>query len=270
MNKIPKKIHYCWFGNNPLPEDQKKYIETWKKYCPDYEIKEWNEKTFDINSNKYVKEAYEARKFAFVSDYVRLYAIYKEGGIYMDTDVEVLKPLDKFLENKAFTGFENEKDIVTGTMGGQKGSKWIKLLLEDYDNISFYKENGEMDLTTNVERIVNKTKQNYNVVLKSSYQNIGDLTLYPFDYFCAKDWQTGQVKATENTHTIHHFKGSWHTDEEKKFVEIGRKLSLKYGKEKGEKKYIMFVRIYNLFFHPIKTFKRVINKLKPKEKINNN
>ena len=152
MNKIPKKIHYCWFGNNELPEEQKKYIETWKKHCPDYEIKEWNEKNFDINSNKYVKEAYEAKKFAFVSDYVRLHALYNEGGIYMDTDIEVLKSFDVFLKHTAFIGFEDLKHIGTGVIGAEKGNKWIRLLLKDYDNISFYTKNGEIDLTTNREK----------------------------------------------------------------------------------------------------------------------
>lgn len=261
MKDIPKKIHYCWFGNNKIPDDQKKYIETWKKLCPDYEIKEWNEKNFDINCNKYVKEAYEAKKFAFVSDFVRLYALYNEGGIYMDTDVEVIKPLDSFLEQKAFVGFESEQDIMTGLIGAQKGNEWIKMLLEDYDEISFYQDNGEMDLTTNVERIVNKTKQNYKINLKSSYQELGDVTIYPLDYFCAKDWKTGIVTKTKNTYTIHHFKGSWHTKEENMFIELKRKLINKYDEKKAMKKYILYVRLYNLVRHPIRTCNNLIKKI---------
>lgn len=127
---IPKKIHYCWFGGNPYPEDFLKYLESWKKYCPNYEIIEWNEKTFDINLNKYVKEAYECKKWAFVTDYVRLWAIYNYGGIYMDTDVEVLRPLDSFLECQAFSGFERENAVPTGIMAGEKGQSAIKDLLD--------------------------------------------------------------------------------------------------------------------------------------------
>ena len=105
---IPKIIHYCWFGGKPKPELAEKCIESWKKFCPDYEIVEWNEGNFNINSNLYVKQAYEAKKYAFVTDYVRLYALYTQGGIYMDTDVMVLKPLDEYLNHEAFSGFESK------------------------------------------------------------------------------------------------------------------------------------------------------------------
>ena len=110
---IPKKIHYCWFGGNPYPDDFKQYLESWKENCPNYEYIEWNEKTFDIKCNKYVEEAYTSKKWAFVTDYVRLWAIYNFGGIYMDTDVEVLKPLDSFLLNEAFSGFERPNAVPT-------------------------------------------------------------------------------------------------------------------------------------------------------------
>ena len=110
---IPKKIHYCWFGRNPLPPLALKCIASWKEYCPDYEIKEWNEDNFDLSINAYVREAYEARKWAFITDYVRLYALVNEGGIYMDTDVEVLKPLDDLLCYDAVSGFESETQIQT-------------------------------------------------------------------------------------------------------------------------------------------------------------
>ena len=117
---IPKKIHYCWFGKNPLPEQTKQYIETWKKYCHDYEIIEWNEDNFDINQNQYCKEAYEAKKWAFVSDYVRLKVLYDNGGIYMDTDIEVIKPLDDLLQYNWFAGFEAEDRIQTGVIGAER------------------------------------------------------------------------------------------------------------------------------------------------------
>ena len=124
---IPKVILYCWFGRGEKPELAKKCIESWKKYCPDYEFKEWNEDNFDIHSNKYVEQAYNARKFAFVTDYVRLYALYYEGGVYMDTDVEVLKPIDEFLKHKAFSSFENNNTIPTGLMASEKEMNGLRI-----------------------------------------------------------------------------------------------------------------------------------------------
>ena len=150
---IPKKIHYCWFGGNPLPQDAKDYIESWKKYCPDYEIIRWDESSFDINSVPYVKEAYENRKWAFVTDYVRLYALYTQGGVYMDTDVELLKPIDCFLEHEAFSGFESETSVPTGIMASEPKQKAIGDLLKDYDGRHFVNDKGELDLSTNVEAI---------------------------------------------------------------------------------------------------------------------
>ena len=124
---IPKIIHYCWFGGNPLPPLALKCIESWKKYCPDYEIKIWDESNFDININKYATEAYEAKKWAFVSDVARLWVLYNYGGIYMDTDLEVIKPLDEFLYHKAFSGFEDEVNIPTGIIASEKNNNWIKV-----------------------------------------------------------------------------------------------------------------------------------------------
>lgn len=132
---IPKKIHYCWFGKGKMPELALKCIESWRVNLPDYELKEWNENSFDINSNFYVKEAYESRKFAFVTDYVRLYALYTEGGIYMDTDVEVLKNLDPFLDLPAFSGFEDNVHIPTGIMAAEKGSVWAGWQLKYFSSI---------------------------------------------------------------------------------------------------------------------------------------
>ena len=129
MNKIPKVIHYCWFGKNKLSKSAKKCIKSWKKHLPNYEIIEWNENNFDINCNEYVREAYKSKKYAFVSDYARIYALYNYGGIYMDTDVEVIKSLDKFLCNDAFAGLENEYSIQTAVMGCCKGNLLFKEFL---------------------------------------------------------------------------------------------------------------------------------------------
>lgn len=206
---IPKVIHYCWFGRNPLPELAKKCIASWKKYLPDYEIKEWNEDNFDLDLYPYVREAYDNRKFAFVTDVVRLYALYNEGGIYMDTDVEVLKSLDPFLQHTAFSGFEDEKNIPTGIMASEKGGKWAKDNLEYYNDRHFKKENGEIDLTTNVTTITNYMLP-LGLKQDNTYQDFSNLiTFYPKDYFCPIDSSSLQLNITENTHTIHHFAGSW-------------------------------------------------------------
>ena len=208
---IPKVIHYCWFGRNELPPLAKKCIESWKKYCPDYIIKEWNEDNFDLNLYPYVREAYDKRKFAFVTDVVRLYALYHEGGIYMDTDVEVLKSLDRFLVHHAFSGFEDELFVPTGIMASEKGGKWAKENLAYYDNRHFLSDDGVMDLTTNVVTITNYMlplglKQN------NTYQDFPNLiTFYPKDYFCPKSYVDGNIYLTDNTYTIHHFAGSWIT-----------------------------------------------------------
>lgn len=207
---IPKIIHYCWFGGNPLPDNVKKMISTWKKYCPDYEIKEWNESNFDLDTCIYAKEAYTARKWAFITDYVRLKVIYDYGGIYMDTDVEVCKNLDDLLKWDAFSGFESDNDIPTGTMGSVVGNEWIGYLLSYYENRPFILKDGSLDLTTNVVTITRMTLEKYNIKLNNKKQVFGkNMCIYPFDYLCAKRHSDGIIHKTNNTYTIHHFAGSW-------------------------------------------------------------
>lgn len=222
---IPKIIHYCWFGKGPLPKIALKSIDSWKKHLPDYEIKRWDEDNFDLDMFPYVREAYDNKKYAFVTDVVRLYALYEEGGIYMDTDVEVLKSLDCFLNCNAFSGFENDKNIPTGIMASEKGGKWAKENLSYYTGKHFIKEDGSMDLTTNVELITNYMiphglKQN------NTFQDFPDLiTIYPKDYFCPKSPIDEKLYLTKNSHTIHHFSGTWIP----KYRRIGRSLVLKIG-----------------------------------------
>lgn len=207
---IPKVIHYCWFGRGQMPKLALKCIESWKKYCPDYEIKEWNEDNFDIDMYPYVREAYNARKFAFVTDVVRLYALYHEGGIYMDTDVEVIKPLDSLLAYDAVSGFESEAQIPTGLMACRDGHPLFKELLDEYNGIHFVRPDGTLDTTTNVIRISN-TCRKYGLRLDNTLQTVRGFTLLPKDYLCPIEHEGHRLRLTENTLCIHHFAGSWVT-----------------------------------------------------------
>lgn len=189
-------------------------IASWRKYLPDYELRLWNEDSFDVGSIPYVKEAYEARKFAFVTDYVRLYAIYQFGGIYMDTDVEVLKSLDNLLNLPGFSGFESETEIPTGIMAAEKHNEWAKEQVGYYENRHFLKPNGDYDLTTNVEIISSLMAAN-GFILKNSYQIYRDcMHIFPKDYFCPKT-RSGLINRTPDTYCIHHFEGSWQSKNQK-------------------------------------------------------
>lgn len=209
-NKIPKKIHYCWFGRKQIPDIVKKYISSWEDKLNGYEIIEWNEDNFDITANNFVTQAYEAGKFAFVSDYVRVYALYNYGGIYLDTDVEVYKEFSEdILNNESFFGFEEKEFIATSTIGACKGNKLIKKFLDSYNNKSFYKEDGNIDTLTNVV-ILSEMIKELGIKLDGSYQEVeGVATIYPQDYFSPYDYINCYSKETENTYTVHHYYKSW-------------------------------------------------------------
>lgn len=230
---IPKIIHYCWFGGNPLPELAQKCIESWKKNCPDYEIRRWDESNFDLNYNDYVREAYEAGKWAFVTDVVRLYALVNYGGIYMDTDVEVLKPLDDLLSYDAVSGFESPTQIATGLMACRDLHPMFREFLADYDGAHFKKEDGTYDTTTNVVRITNICLK-YGLVQNNTLQTVNGFTLLPSDYLCPKDYRTGALNVTENTYTIHHFDGSWTSIAQKKYDSARMKLCAQFGFRLGK------------------------------------
>lgn len=236
---IPKKIHYCWYGGKALPPMAKKCIDSWKKYCPGYEIVRWDESNTDLLSNQYVREAFECKKWAFITDYVRLKVLYEYGGIYMDTDVQLIAPIDSFLANSGFSGFENENQVPTGIMAAEKGNCFIEALLHDYDNRHFLDSDGKPDLTTNVDIITKKAVQK-GLVLNNQFQIVEDFAFYPFDYFCPKDYRTLKVHLTSNTVAIHHFAGSWGNPflfSVKRLVKrtLGEKLSLAISKARGKK-----------------------------------
>lgn len=207
---IPKIIHYCWFGRGKMPELAEKCIASWHRFLPEYEYKLWNEDSFDINSVPYVKEAYEARKFAFVTDYIRLWALERFGGVYMDTDVEILKPLDEFLVLPAFTGYEASSGMapVTGLMASAAGGIWVKEQLAYYEGKHFINADGSLDLTPNTITI-SKIMSDNGFVADGKYAVYkNDMHVFPVDYFCPLT-STRVLKLTSNTCCIHHFAGSW-------------------------------------------------------------
>lgn len=209
---IPKIIHYCWFGRNPKPESILKYIQTWRNIMPDYEIKEWNEYNFNVNYNAFTKEAYFAKKYAFVSDVARLYALVTEGGIYLDTDIILLKHFPNYLlECKAFAGFEHDKFIGTGIIGSEKNNELIAEFLNIYNNKHFF-EKFKFNKTPNVKYfttlLINK-----GLIANNTYQNIKGLQIYPQDIFCCKDSKTMVYYNNKNSLSIHDYAGTWTTDD---------------------------------------------------------
>lgn len=202
---IPKKIHYCWFGRGEKPKLAKKCIESWKKFCPDYEIIEWNEDNFDINQNEYTKYCYDNKKFAFLSDYARLMVVYKEGGIYFDTDVEVIKSFDALLNNKAFVGFETDEYVNTGVgFGAEKNNPVIEQMLREYDKLSDGKSGTIGCPILNTEAL-----KKSGLKLNGQTQSLKDVTVYSAEYFNPYDAPTGRLSKSENTYSIHWYAASW-------------------------------------------------------------
>jgi hypothetical protein len=206
---IPKIIHYCWFGGNPLPELAQKCIGSWKKYFPDYEIKEWNESNYDVHKIAYIDEAYRAKKYAFVSDYARFDILYQYGGIYFDTDVEVIKPFDDILAHGGFMGVESIGKVAAGLgIGCNAGLGIVYQILDFYARLHFINSDGTYNLHTVVEYVTAILEKN-GLKEENTIQCLDDLTVYPIEYFCPISFKTGQIKITENTHSIHHYDGSW-------------------------------------------------------------
>jgi len=213
-NRIPKIIHYCWFGNSRVPENLLKYISSWREKCPDYEIKLWNETNYDISKNQYMKEAYEKKKWGFVPDYARLDIVYQFGGIYLDTDVQIIQNFDDLLYSESFFGAsDNSGRISLGLgFGAVKGNKLIKDMRDYYDGISFIKNNGEMDLRPcNVYQMPIFEKWTFE--LKGYQENIAGNVIYPMEVFNPLG-RYGLVKnITDKTHSIHRQQLSWESQQ---------------------------------------------------------
>ncbi|MBQ7920646.1 MAG: hypothetical protein IJ324_11985 [Lachnospiraceae bacterium] len=211
---IPKKIHYCWFSRNPIPDYLKRCIDSWYKYCPEYEIVKWDEDNYDINKNLYMKQAYEAKKWGFVPDIARLDILYEHGGIYLDTDVELIRSLDDLLYQSAFVGVEKWGNInVGGGCGAVSHHPIIKRMLDFRINEKFLLEDGGLNQTTcgfyETRPLIKLGMKPNNTI-----QRIGDMTIYSSDFFHPYDYMSGETIITENTYSIHHFNGGW-LDEKK-------------------------------------------------------
>lgn len=230
---IPKIIHYCWFGGNTLGKKELACIESWSKFLPSYKIMRWDESNFDIRCCDYVSEAYDAKKWAFVSDFARFAILYKYGGLYFDTDVELIKPIDDILERGPFMGFETDWDEDSGTgvlgnnlaanpglgLAANPGLSLYESILDSYQGDHFVKPDGTYDTTTVVARTT-EVLVGHGLKNKSGIQKVDDVWLYPRDYFNPKEFQTGNIKSTGNTRSIHHFSMSWLTPLEKKRHDI--------------------------------------------------
>lgn len=221
---IPKIIHYCWLSGEPFPKDILYFLNTWKKKLPDYEFVLWDTKRFDINSSVWVKQAFENKKYAFAADYIRLYALYHYGGIYLDTDIEVLKSYTPLLEHKMMLGLDYTNECCeVATWGAEKGLDCMKSLLEYYDNKSFVKSDGTFDMEP-MPKVVKRVllEKGYNFINVKSKEEVNKITdekqipVYPHDWFCPLEWYTFKLHKTKNTYSIHRFKGAWLSDSMRK------------------------------------------------------
>lgn len=214
---IPKIIHYCWFGGKPIPKEHQKYIESWKKFLPNYEIQRWDETNYDVTCIPFSAEAYHVGKFAYVSDYARLKILYEHGGIYFDTDVEIIKPLDDILLKGPFMAFEKNSSALDGELlnvavglgfAVEPYNPIIRRLLDFYESHHYIYPDGHMEQITIVKIVTDILKQ-YGLEHSDKPTTVAGITIYPWDYFCPIEFLSSKLEITENTRTIHHYSASW-------------------------------------------------------------
>lgn len=211
---IPKIIHYVWFGSKKKKRLIRRCMRSWAKACPDYKIVLWDERNFDVNRYEFTREAYERKSWAFLSDFIRVYALKEYGGIYLDTDVEIIKSLDSLLVNKAFVGFEDNEKIGTAIIGSEAQNPIFDNLFKLYKTKHFINSNGASDLTPNVHLFTDELSQ-HGLKIDNSFQKLNDITIFPKDYFYPKNYITSKINLTDNTVCIHHYLGSWCTTKSK-------------------------------------------------------
>ena len=239
-----KTLHYCWFGGSPIPDNLKIYMESWIKFCPDFTIKRWDENNFDVNSVPFVAEAYAAKKWAFVSDYVRTYALWSEGGLYVDTDVEFIKPIDD-LCSSSFIGFESKDNVNPGLIlfASNPHEKFYEEVLNYYNKLHFDIEHCNL---ISSPKIYTEILEEFGLKRDNTLQKLGEITVYPMEYFqpWGENWKRKSI--TENTRTIHHYDASWLSKTDKQYY--------RFRKTYGE----IWGRIFFTIIHPIEAFKKLV------------
>lgn len=242
--KIPKIIHYCWIGQNEMPERDKKNIEQWRILCPDYTFMFWNEQNYDITKNQYMREAYEKKKWGFVPDYLRLDIIFQYGGIYLDTDVEMCKRMDELLENSAFACFENKENVNLGSgFGAMPNNPIIKEMLNYYEDKHFVNPDGTLNSTPS-PALQTEVLKRHGLCCDNKYQKLDGITIYPSEVLSPLDFTTGELKKTSKTVSIHWYNASWYDENERKTLERVRKINKRFGKCIG-KRIIQGMNIYS-------------------------
>lgn len=227
---IPKKIHYCWFGRKQKPKSVSENIENWRQLNPNYEIKEWNEDNFDLDLMPFVSQAYKEQKYAFVADVARLYALVYEGGIYLDTDVELLRAFPEYLlKNDSFVGFELSRQLMIGTavIGSVENNSFWKEFYDRYKSMNFINPDGSYNMIPNVDYLTEKLIMK-GAILNNQCQEIAGIHIYPREYFSPKNYATKRLKTTANTIAIHHFSASWQPVWKKFLLRIWVPFSAKY------------------------------------------
>jgi len=256
ISSIPKTIHYCWFGGKPLPDLAVKCIESWKRFCPDYEIVRWDESNFDVNSCAYVKEAYEAQKWAFVSDYARFWILYNHGGIYFDTDVELIKPIDHIVEKGAFMGIESSPGDYVGSndnslivapglgLGAEKNCSFYSKVLSYYKDIHFVYKDGKQNTLTVGEHVTALLVKE-GLEQKNVFQCIKGINIWPKEYFNPMDANSGRLIITDNTVSVHHYAGTWVDSKIKVRDSWFRLIYRTFGEKTAAKLKKLYRRLFN-------------------------
>lgn len=260
---IPKKIHYCWFGGNPLPEEAQMCIDSWKKYCHGYEIIEWNERNYDICKCEYIKEAAAMGKWAFVSDYARFDILFQYGGLYFDTDVELISNIDDLAEKGPFTGIEDASGYSGNLiykvnpglcLAAEPGMKVFSDILCYYNSEHFILQNGEINKKTVLD-YTTEVLVKYGYLPQNCMQQIGGLNIYPADFFCPMNYITGEILITPNTRSIHHYNMSWKSPYEVFLKKAERKCIKLQGAKKG-------IILYKLLTLPVRAVHKTYSILK--------
>lgn len=251
---IPKKIHYFWVGGSQMPEKNKACVESWKKFCPDYEIVEWNESNYDFSVCTYMAQAYEAKLWGFVPDYARLDIIYREGGIYLDTDVELLRSLDALLSYKAFLGFESPGSVALGLgFGAEPGNEIFRQMRDMYHSFSFYKEDGTPNIIPSPVYATDFLKS-YGLKPDGKRQSVHGIEVFPAEYFAPLCYADNRLNITEHTYSIHWYHASWHTPQQRERTRRIQKINRIFGRRLGS--------VVNRGYSVISRGKRLISRKK--------